>query len=1323
MTACSVLGAPLQRPLTAGRPAHGQRALLKSGKPQRHAQRQCASKLVLAAAAPGGGEPAASASASWPSKAWTAAPLGLLAAAPFVLPLCLDGGSGGGSFSGGGGGGGGGGAGANEVFALADASEEEEEEDEEEEEEEEEEEQEEGDEEPVAELTADGSLFCSEIRAEGLPVGEGIPLEDDLFASLNCQKGFACSRAELSEDIKQLYQTGLFESVNARVLPLKKGNKFKVVFDFVEKRYPEIQTFNVDGAKVLPPAVVKEVQDKLKAYKGQPFTMQTMAMIRNVVEGWYTSRGFGMSYITHFTGMPTGNVVAHIMEGRTARISVLHVDEEGNPSKTPGKVSSAFILKHCPIEVGTLYSTRDGHKTLQNVFALDLFDNVQILPRQSEKDQSRVEVEVMVREKPMQTADVETEWGVAPGDSGRPGLVSLVPGGTITYENRNLFGNAASLGASVTTKNFLSPADDLSFRVQYNQPYMYGLDDPKRTRLNASIFNGRKICGVFTPGPGGEEVPAVWVDRTGAKVGVTEQYSRNSKGTLALVAQEITTRDETGAPCSRGMRTTPFGQYVADGPPTCLSDKGVDRVVSAQGALTRDTVYLVNGAQVGARDIVTVEQGLGIGTKAPFFNRMEAQSTRFVKLTNPRGKAAPVTLVAHGKVGNAMGDLPTYDAYLLGGPYSVRGYNVGELAASRRYAEAAVELRAPLLGQQVFAFAEYGTDLGSSGEVRGNPTEYYRRAGSGSSYGAGIKEQASTKMASLSSVANLQGAAALAARPRASGPRSRTSLRTYAAKQLHFNTNGEALKRMQAGVDKLASVVGVTLGPKGRNVVLESKYGSPKIVNDGVTVAREVELEDPVENIGAKLVRQAAARTNDLAGDGTTTATILAAAMIAEGMKIVAAGANPVQLVRGMDKTVEFLVAELAKLAKDVTDEELKDVATVSAGGNEKIGQLISDAMMRVGRAGVVTMEESKTAEDSLHVVEGMQFDRGYISPYFVTDLERMVAEYDNCKLLLVDKKISTARDMIGILEGAIRGGHPLLIMAEDIEQEALATLVVNKLRGTLKVVAVKAPGFGERKSSYLEDIAILTGGQLVKDELGISLDKADDSILGLAAKVSVSKEHITIVGDGSTQADVEARVKQIKNLVADTEAEYEKEKLNERIARLSGGVAVIQVGAQTETELKEKKLRVEDALNATKAAVEEGIVTGGGCTLLRLSHMVDAFKATLTDEEQKVGADIVKRALPYSLKLIANNAGDNGSVVMQRVLEDGNPNFGYNAATGKFEDLMAAGIIDPAKVVRCSLENAASVAKTFLMSDVVVTQIPEPEAAAAGMDAGMGGY
>ncbi|KAK9815213.1 hypothetical protein WJX72_000058 [[Myrmecia] bisecta] len=563
-----------------------------------------------------------------------------------------------------------------------------------------------------------------------------------------------------------------------------------------------------------------------------------------------------------------------------------------------------------------------------------------------------------------------------------------------------------------------------------------------------------------------------------------------------------------------------------------------------------------------------------------------------------------------------------------------------------------------------------------------------------------------------------------AASHRIAAPR-RGALTTQAmAKQLHFNKNGEALKRMQAGVDKLASVVGVTLGPKGRNVVLESKYGSPRIVNDGVTVAREVELEDPVENIGAKLVRQAAAKTNDTAGDGTTTATILSAAIIAEGMKIVAAGTNPVQLTRGILKTVAALVKELSALSKNVTDEELASVATVSAGGNEVVGQLISDAMARVGRSGVVTMEESRTAEDHLYVVEGMQFDRGYISPYFVTDPERMVAEYDNCRLLLVDKKISTARDIVQVLEAAIRGGYPLLIMAEDIEQEALATLVVNKLRGNLKVIAVKAPGFGERKSSYLEDIAILTGAQVVKDELGLSLDKVGEEVLGKAAKINISKESCTIVGDGSTESDVKARVKQIKNMVDMAEQDYEREKLNERIARLSGGVAIIQVGAQTETELKEKKLRVEDALNATKAAVEEGIVVGGGCTLLKLAQKVDEIKNSLENDEQKVGADIVKRALGYPLKLIANNAGVNGSVVMQKVMDQENKNMGYNAATDTYEDLMEAGIIDPTKVVRCALENAASVARTFLTSDVVVTDIPEPEPAGAPAGMGdMGGY
>ncbi|XP_073139035.1 ruBisCO large subunit-binding protein subunit beta, chloroplastic-like [Henckelia pumila] len=546
---------------------------------------------------------------------------------------------------------------------------------------------------------------------------------------------------------------------------------------------------------------------------------------------------------------------------------------------------------------------------------------------------------------------------------------------------------------------------------------------------------------------------------------------------------------------------------------------------------------------------------------------------------------------------------------------------------------------------------------------------------------------------------------------------------TAAAKDLYFNKDGSAIKKLQNGVNKLADLVGVTLGPKGRNVVLESKYGAPKIVNDGVTVAKEVELEDPVENIGAKLVRQAAAKTNDLAGDGTTTSVVLAQGLIAEGVKVVAAGANPVLITRGIEKTSKALVSELKLMSKEVEDSELADVAAVSAGNNPEVGNMIAEALSKVGRKGVVTLEEGKSAENSLYVVEGMQFDRGYISPYFVTDTEKMSVEYENCKLLLVDKKITNARDLISVLEDAIRGGYPVLIIAEDIEQEALGTLVVNKLRGALKVAALKAPGFGERKSQYLDDIAILTGATVVRDEVGLTLDKADKEVLGHAAKVVLTKDATTIVGDGSTQEAVNKRVAQIKNLIEAADQDYEKEKLNERIAKLSGGVAVIQVGAQTETELKEKKLRVEDALNATKAAVEEGIVVGGGCTLLRLASKVDGIKETFENDEEKVGADIVKRALSYPLKLIAKNAGVNGSVVSEKVLSSDNPKYGYNAATGQYEDLMAAGIIDPTKVVRCCLEHASSVAKTFLMSDCVVVEIKEPEPAVAGTPMDNSGY
>uniref|UniRef100_M1C7V6 Chaperonin-60 beta subunit n=1 Tax=Solanum tuberosum TaxID=4113 RepID=M1C7V6_SOLTU len=573
---------------------------------------------------------------------------------------------------------------------------------------------------------------------------------------------------------------------------------------------------------------------------------------------------------------------------------------------------------------------------------------------------------------------------------------------------------------------------------------------------------------------------------------------------------------------------------------------------------------------------------------------------------------------------------------------------------------------------------------------------------------AGPLAAPSTSSNKLSSVANISSTS-FGSKRNVALRKSRRPTILAAAKELHFNKDGSAIKKLQNGVNKLADLVGVTLGPKGRNVVLESKYGAPKIVNDGVTVAREVELEDPVENIGAKLVRQAAAKTNDLAGDGTTTSVVLAQGLIAEGVKVVAAGANPVLITRGIEKTAKALVAELKNMSKEVEDSELADVAAVSAGNNLEVGSMIAEAMSKVGRKGVVTLEEGKSAENSLRVVEGMQFERGYVSPYFVTDSEKMSVEYENCKLLLVDKKITNARDLVNVLEDAIRNGYPILIIAEDIEQEALATLVVNKLRGALKVAALKAPGFGERKSQYLDDIATLTGGTVIREELGLTLDKADKEVLGHAAKVVLTKDATTIVGDGSTQEAVNKRVAQIKNLIEAADQDYEKEKLNERIAKLSGGVAVIQVGAQTETELKEKKLRVEDALNATKAAVEEGIVVGGGCTLLRLAA--------------KVGADIVKRALSYPLKLIAKNAGVNGSVVSEKVLSSDDPKFGYNAATGNYEDLMAAGIIDPTKVVRCCLEHAASVAKTFLMSDCVVVEIKEPEAAVAGNPMDNSGY
>ncbi|KAL9389403.1 hypothetical protein Peur_018008 [Populus x canadensis] len=530
------------------------------------------------------------------------------------------------------------------------------------------------------------------------------------------------------------------------------------------------------------------------------------------------------------------------------------------------------------------------------------------------------------------------------------------------------------------------------------------------------------------------------------------------------------------------------------------------------------------------------------------------------------------------------------------------------------------------------------------------------------------------------------------------------------AKEIYFNHDGSTTKKLLAGVEMVSELLGVTLGPKGRNVVLQNKYGPPKIVNDGETVLKEIELEDPLENVGVKLVRQAGAKTNNLAGDGSTTSVVLAHGLIAEGQKVIASGMNPVQIARGIVKTSEALVSELKLMSREVENDELADVAAVSAGNDYTVGNMISDAIQQVGRRGVVTIEKGRCTENILEIVEGMQFDRGYLSPYFVTDRQRMVVEFHNCKLLLVDKKIQNAKEVFKILDNAVKEMYPIVIVAEDVDQEALAPIIRNKLKGLLKGVAIKAPAFGERKSHYLDDIAILTGGTVIRDDMGLKLEKAGKEVLGTATKVVITKDSTLIVTDGSTREAVEKRVSQICSLVENTEEKFQKKILNERIARLSGGIAILQVGAQTQVELKDKLLRIEDALNATKAAIEEGVVVGGGCSLLRLSTKVDGIKELLDNEEQKIGAEIFKRALSYPARLIAKNAGVNGNVVINQVLSNTDVRYGYNAATDTYEDLIAAGIIDPTKVVRCCLEHATSVAKTFLTSDAVVVDIKESD-------------
>ena len=539
-----------------------------------------------------------------------------------------------------------------------------------------------------------------------------------------------------------------------------------------------------------------------------------------------------------------------------------------------------------------------------------------------------------------------------------------------------------------------------------------------------------------------------------------------------------------------------------------------------------------------------------------------------------------------------------------------------------------------------------------------------------------------------------------------------------AAKEVKFSR--DARERMLRGVNILADAVKVTLGPKGRNVVLDKSFGAPRITKDGVTVAKEIELEDKFENMGAQMVREVASKTNDIAGDGTTTATVLAQAIVQEGHKAVAAGMNPMDLKRGIDLAVTEVVTHLSKAAKKIkTSEEVAQVGTISANGEAEIGQMIAEAMQKVGNEGVITVEEAKTAETELEVVEGMQFDRGYLSPYFVTNPDKMVAELDDAYILLHEKKLSNLQALLPVLEAVVQSSKPLLIIAEDVEGEALATLVVNKLRGGLKIAAVKAPGFGDRRKAMLEDIAILTGGQVISEDLGIKLENVSLNMLGRAKKVSITKENTTIVDGAGKKGEIQGRVAQIKAQIEETSSDYDKEKLQERLAKLAGGVAVIRVGGSTEVEVKERKDRVDDALNATRAAVEEGIVPGGGTALLRASA---AVKATGANADQDAGINIIRRALQAPVRQIASNAGAEASIVAGKILDNKGATFGYNAQTGEYGDMIAMGIVDPVKVVRTALQDAASVAGLLVTTEAMIAEAPKKESAAPAMPGGMGG-
>ncbi len=539
------------------------------------------------------------------------------------------------------------------------------------------------------------------------------------------------------------------------------------------------------------------------------------------------------------------------------------------------------------------------------------------------------------------------------------------------------------------------------------------------------------------------------------------------------------------------------------------------------------------------------------------------------------------------------------------------------------------------------------------------------------------------------------------------------------AKRIIYNEN--ARRALEKGMDILAESVAVTLGPKGRNVVLEKKFGAPQIVNDGVTIAKEIELEDHIENTGVALIRQAASKTNDVAGDGTTTATVLAHSMVKEGLRNVAAGANSIALRRGIDKATHFLVEKISEHARPVEDSKaIAQVGTISAGNDEEVGQMIADAMDKVGKEGVISLEEGKSMTTELEVTEGMRFDKGYISPYFSTDPERMEAVLDDPFILITDKKITLVQDLVPVLEQVARSGKPLLIIAEDIEKEALATLVVNRLRGVLNVAAVKAPGFGDRRKAMLEDIAVLTGGQMITEDAGLKLDTAKLEMMGKARRITITKDTTTIVAEGN-EAPVKARCEQIRRQMEETDSSYDQEKLQERLAKLAGGVAVVKVGAATETEMKDRKLRLEDAINSTKAAVEEGIVPGGGTTLAHLAPQLAAWAADNLQGEELIGATIVERSLTSPLRRIAENAGQNGAIIAERVKEK-DFNVGFDAANNEYVDMFAAGIVDPAKVTRSALQNAASIAGMVLTTECIIADKPEPKDAAPAGAGGMGG-